>query len=105
MRILVLALCGLPLAACVTSEDELRTRHGSPLHTYTCSNGKTFLARQIMSGEVEITAGGRTQDATNADGDAVPGGPRLEPVGEAMRLTGMPDGPYEACRLDDSDAG
>jgi hypothetical protein len=104
MRCVVLALCGLLQASCVTGEDELRTRHGSPLHTYTCDSGKTFLSRQIMSGEVEVTAGGRTRDATNADGDPVPGGPRLEPVGEAMRLTGMPGGPYEACRLDDSDA-
>jgi hypothetical protein len=105
MRLVALALCALQLAACVTSEDALRTRHGSPLHTYTCSDGKTFLARQIISGEVEVTAGGQTRDVTNADGDPIPGGPRLEPVGEATRLSGMPGGPYEVCRLDIDDSG
>lgn len=105
IRLVALALCALQLASCVSSEEELRTRHGSPLHTYTCSDGKTFLSRQIMSGEVEVTAGGRTRDVTNADGDPIPGGPRLEPLGGAMRLSGMPGGPYEACRLDIDDRG
>src|SRR5262245_13629107 len=94
------ALAGLCLSACATSED-LRLRHGSPLHTYTCEDGKTFQSRQIISGEVEVTAAGQTRDVTDANGDLVPNGPRLTPVDEATRLTGMPGGPYEACFLDD----
>jgi hypothetical protein len=104
MRFLALAFFSLALAACTTGED-LHLRHGSPLHTYTCNDGKTFLARQLITGEVEVTAGGRTRDATDANGDPIPGGPRLEPVDAATRLTGMPGGPYEACFLDDEDAG
>lgn len=104
MRLLLLGLCGLSAAACTTSEDTLRLRHGSPLYTYACNDGKTFMSRQIISGEVEVTAGGRTRDVTDADGDLVPGGPRLEPVDEATRLTGMPGGPYEACFIDDGSA-
>ena len=92
----------LALAACSTGED-LKTRHGSPLHTYTCEDGKSFQARQVMTGEVEVTAGGQTRDVTNADGDPVPNGPRMIPIDEATRLTGMPGGPYEACFLDDGD--
>jgi hypothetical protein len=91
------------LTACATSEG-LSLRHGSPLHTYRCADGKSFQARQIISGEVEVTAGGRTRDVTDANGDLVPNGPRLTPVDEATRLTGMPGGPYEACFMDDSDA-
>jgi hypothetical protein len=103
VRPLALALSGVALAACATGED-LSLRHGSPLHTYTCNGGKTFLARQLMTGEVEVTAGGQTRDATDANGDPVPGGPRLTSVGEATQLAGMPGGPYEACVLDDEDA-
>lgn len=104
MRI-VLMISGLAaLSACTIGED-LRTRHGSPLHTYTCADGKSFQARQVMTGEVEVTAGGQTRDATNADGDPIPSGPRMLPVDGATRLTGMPGGPYEACFLDDSDTG
>jgi hypothetical protein len=96
------AIALLVLAACATGED-LRARHGSPLHTYTCEDDKSFQVRQIISGEVEVTAGGQTRDLTTADGDLVPGGPRMTPVDEATRLTGMPGGPYEACFMDDSD--
>jgi len=103
MRIRLLASVAL-LAACTTGED-LRTRHGSPLHTYTCEGGKAFEVRQIISGEVEVTAGGVTRDITDADGNLVTGGPRMTPVDEATRLTGMPGGPYEACFMDDADAG
>lgn len=91
------------LAACSTGED-LRTRHGSPLHTYACADGKSFQVRQVMSGEVEVTAGGETRDTTDANGDPIVNGPRMIPVGEATRLTGMPGGPYEACFMDDGDA-
>lgn len=99
LSLLPLTLCCLAISACTTSPDEaqLRARHGSPLYTYTCNDGKSFQQRQIISGEVEVTAGGATRDATTADGDIVPGGPRLEPIDEATRLTGMPGGPYEAC--------
>lgn len=100
----VLAVFGVTLGACTTGEDP-STRHGSPLHTYTCNDGKTFQARQVMTGEVEVTAGGQTRDVTDANGDPVPNGPRLEPVDEASRLSGMPGGPYEACFLDDGDTG
>lgn len=102
MRSLFLALTSAclfaPLAACITSET-LSTRHGSPLYTHACDNGKTFQSRQIISGEVEVTAGGQTRDVTDADGDPIPGGPRLETVDGASRLVGMPGGPYEACVL------
>ncbi len=94
----------LVLAACATGED-LRSRHGSPLHTYTCAHAKTFEVRQIISGEVEVTAGGETRDLTTSDGDLVANGPRLTPIDEASRLTGMPGGPYEACFMKDEDAG
>jgi len=103
IKVMLLALAGLGLSACTTSED-LRLRHGSPLHTYKCEDGKTFQARQIISGEVEVTAGGQTRDVTNANGDLVLFGPRMTPIDEATRLTGMPRGPYEACFMDDSDA-
>lgn len=96
MRPSRLILFALALSACSTGAD-LRTRHGSPLYTFDCNDGKSFQQRQIISGEVEVTAGGQTRDVTTADGDLVPGGPRLEPVDEATRLTGMPGGPYEAC--------
>lgn len=99
MRFLVLVAASLPLVCCVSSNDELHMRHGSPLYTHACNDGKTFQSRQIMSGEVEVTAGGRTQDVTDADGDPIPGGPRLETVDGASRLTGMPGSPYEACIL------
>ncbi len=89
------------LAAC--QHENPGVRHGSPLHTYQCSDGKSFQARQIITGEVEVTAGGQTRDVTDADGDVTPGGPRLVSVGESMRLTGMPGGPYKACFLADSD--
>lgn len=98
-----IVIAGLVLSGCTTGED-LRTRHGSPLHTYKCDDGKSFQVRQVMTGEVEVTAGGQTRDATNADGDPIPNGPRMTPVDEANRLTGMPGGPYEACFMDDSDA-
>ncbi len=98
----IIQIAALILSACATGED-LRTRHGSPLHTYTCNDGKTFQARQVMTGEVEVTAGGQTRDVTNADGDPVPNGPRMTPIDEATRLTGMPGGPYEACFMDDGD--
>ena len=91
-----LVICAVVLSACSTGAD-LRTRHGSPLYTFDCNDGKSFQQRQIISGEVEVTAGGQTRDVTTSDGDLVPGGPRLEPVDEATRLTGMPGGPYEAC--------
>ena len=96
------ALAVLGLSACAIGGD-LRLRHGSPLHTYTCADGKTFQARQIISGEVEVTAGGQTRDVTDANGDLVRNGPRMTPIDEATRLTGMPGGPYEACFIDDSD--
>lgn len=102
MRARLLAGGFLALAACSTSED-LKTRHGSPLHTYACADGKSFQVRQVMTGEVEVTAGGQTRDVTNADGDPIPNGPRMVPVDEATRLTGMPGGPYEACFMDDGD--
>lgn len=101
MRCLAAGL--LTLAACSTGED-LKTRHGSPLHTYACADGKSFQVRQVMTGEVEVTAGGETRDVTNADGDPVPNGPRMIPIDEATRLTGMPGGHYEACFMDDGDA-
>jgi hypothetical protein len=97
------ALAVLGLSACAIGED-LRLRHGSPLHTYKCEGGKTFQARQIISGEVEVTAGGQTRDVTDADGELTPNGPRMTPIDEATRLTGMPGGPYEACFMDDSNA-
>ena len=94
-----LLIAGLMVAGCATGED-LRLRHGSPLYTFKCADGKSFQQRQIISGEVEVTAGGVTRDATNADGAPVPGGPLLTPVDEATRLTGMPGGPYEACYME-----
>lgn len=102
MRSGVLVIAFLALAACVSNE-ELRARHGSPLHTYKCDEDKTFQVRQIISGEVEVTAGGETRDLTTSDGDLVPNGPRLTPIDEANRLTGMPGGPYEACFLQEDD--
>lgn len=102
MRSGVPVIAYLALAACVSNE-ELRARHGSPLHTYMCENSKTFQVRQIISGEVEVTAGGQTRDLTTADGDLVPNGPRLTPIDEANRLAGMPGGPYEACFLQEED--
>ena len=102
MRLLATGL--LALAACTTGED-LKTRHGSPLHTYTCADGKSFQVRQVMTGEVEVTAGGQTRDLTDAEGEPIPNGPRMTPNDEATRLTGMPGGPYEACFMDDGDAG
>lgn len=103
MRSAILFAALLP-AACVSSED-LRARHGSPLHTYTCEDNKTFQVRQIISGEVEVTAGGQTRDLTTADGELVRNGPRMTPIDEANRLTGMPGGPYEACFLQDDEEG
>lgn len=103
MHMRLLAVGFIILAACTTAEN-LKTRHGSPLHTYACADGKSFQVRQVMTGEVEVTAGGQTRDVTNADGDPVPNGPRMIPVDEATRLTGMPGGPYEACFMDDGDA-
>lgn len=104
MRLGFLAASLLLVTACATGED-LRIRHGSPLHTYKCEDGKSFQVRQIISGEVEVTAGGQTRDLTTADGDLVPNGPRMTPVDEATRLTGMPGGPYEACVMDDGEEG
>ena len=103
MQAMLPALAVLCLSACATSED-LRLRHGSPLHTYKCADGRSFQVRQIISGEVEVTAGGRTRDLTDANGDLTLNGPRMIPIDEATRLTGMPGGPYEACFMDDSDA-
>ena len=53
---------------------------------------------------MEVTAGGQTRDVTNADGDLAPFGPRMIPIDEATRLTGMPGGPYEACFMEDGEA-
>lgn len=103
MQMRCLAAGLLMLGACSTGDD-LRLRHGSPLYTYTCDAGRSFQVRQIISGEVEVTAGGQTRDITDADGDPVLNGPRMIPVDEATRLTGMPGGPYEACFMDDGDA-
>ena len=100
MRAVTVTILGLCLGACATGND-LRIRHGSPLHTFTRNDGKTFQSRQIISGEVEVTAGGQTRDATDASGDPVPNGPRLTYVGETTRLTGMPGGPYEDCSMDE----
>ena len=100
MHTMLPALAVLCLSACATSED-LRLRHGSPLHTYKCEDGKSFQVRQIISGEVEVTAGGQTRDLTDANGDPTPNGPRMTPIDAATRLTGMPGGPYEACFMDD----
>lgn len=102
IRAMLPALAALCLSACATGED-LRLRHGSPLHTYKCEGGKSFQVRQIISGEVEVTAGRRARDLTDANGDFTPNGPRMTPIDEATRLTGMPGGPYEACFLNDSD--
>lgn len=101
MRVLILVISALTASACAT-ENDLRVRHGSPLHTYTCTSGKTFQSRQIMSGEVEVTAGGQTRDVTDSNGDPIPNAPRLTSAGETISLTGMPGGPYEACVLDDA---
>ena len=100
MRFPLLVSGALLLSAC--QAENLSLRHGSPLHSYTCAAGKSFLARQVMTGEVEITAGGETRDVTDADGDPIPGGPRMETTGDTSTLTGMPGGPYESCRLDDT---
>jgi hypothetical protein len=101
---LKLGLVGLSiLTLCACAHEDLRVRHGSPLHTYRCGDGKSFQARQIISGEVEVTAGGKTRDVTDAGGDAVPNGPRMTQVEEATHLTGMPGGPYEACLLADEE--
>jgi hypothetical protein len=99
MRFLVLIACSVLLVSCVADDSALRSRHGSPLYTHACDNGKTFQSRQIISGEVEVTAGGRTADVTDGDGDPIPGGPRMETTDGGSRLTGMPGGPYEACVL------
>lgn len=99
MRFLILIACSLPLASCVADDSALRARHGSPLYTHACDNGKSFQSRQIISGEIEVRAGGRTGDVTYANGDPIPGGPRLDITDGASRLTGMPGGPYEACIL------
>ena len=98
---LCLIVCVCIAGGCTTG-DKLSLRHGSPLYTFVCNDDKTFQQRQIISGEVEVTAGGVTRDVTTSDGELVPGGPRLEPVDEATRLTGMPGGPYEACFMSDS---
>ena len=102
MRLWLATATVIALAAC--QHENLSVRHGSPLHTYKCADGKTFQVRQIISGEVEVTAGGQTRDVTDTNGDLVANGPRLTPVDEATRLTGMPGGPYEACFMDDSEA-
>jgi hypothetical protein len=102
LRSILFSAALLALPACQSSA-ELLTRHGSPQYTYVCNDGKTFQTRQIISGEVEVTAAGQTRDVTTADGELVPGGPRLVPVDEATRLTGMPGGPYEACFMDDGE--
>jgi len=101
-----LTVSALALFGCATGpgEAELRVRHGSPLYTFVCNDGKTFQQRQIISGEVEVTAGGVTRDVTTADGEPVHGGPKLEPVDEATRLTGMPGGTYEACFMEGGEA-
>lgn len=87
------------LASCTTDET-LHTRHGSPLYVHRCDNAKSFQSRQIISGEVEVTAGGQTRDATDSNGDPVPGGPMLTYAGDRTTLTGMPGGPYENCVLE-----
>jgi hypothetical protein len=102
MRLWRPAIATLALAAC--QHSDLGARHGSPLHTYSCEDGKTFQVRQIISGEVEVTAGGRTRDLADANGDLAPGGPRMTAIEEATRLTGMPRGRYEACFMDDGGA-
>lgn len=98
MRTGLLPAC-LLLAGCATGEG-LRHRHGSPLYTYMCADGKTFQQRQILTGEIEVTAGGATRDATDADGDPLPGAPQLTYAGPLAKLTGMPGGPYESCVMD-----
>jgi len=103
IRLTFPAMAALLLCAACATDEDLRTRHGSPLHTYKCQGGKTFQVRQIISGEVEVTAGGRTRDVTDANGDPTPNGPRMMPIDNATRLTGMPGGPYEACFMDDGD--
>jgi hypothetical protein len=97
------ALAVFCLSACATGED-LRLRHGSPLHAYKCADDKSFEVRQIISGEVEVTAGGETRDVMDADGEPISDGPRMIPIDGATRLSGMPGGPYEACFMDDGDA-
>ena len=87
----------LTAAGCMTSKDALRMRHGSPLSNPACNNGKTFMFRQIISGHLQVTASGRTRDITDGDGNLMPGGLRLDPRGEAMRLTGMPGSLHETC--------
>ena len=81
MHFLLLGLGSLTAAGCMTSEDALCLRHGPPLYAHACNDGKTLMSRQIISGEVEVTAG------------------------ETMRLTGMPGGPYEGCVVDKEGAG
>ena len=103
MRALTAMSSVLVLAACAVSNDP-GARHGSPLHTYICAGGKTFQARQLMTGEIEVTAGGQTRDAADANGDPIPGGPQLSYSDAAAQLTGMPGGPYEACVLSEDDA-
>jgi hypothetical protein len=98
-RSTLLVVMALGCAACVSDGAELRTRHGSPLYTYKCQDGKSFQQRQIISGEVEVTAGGVTRDITDSSGEPIRGGPRIIPIDEANRLEGMPGGPYEACFL------
>jgi hypothetical protein len=64
----------------MTREDALRLRHGCPPYAHACNDCKTFMSRQIISGEVEATAG------------------------ETMRLTGMPGGHCEGCVIDNESA-
>lgn len=90
------------LCACTPTHD-LSARHGSPQHTYVCADGKTFLSRQIITSEVEITAGGETHDVTNSDGDPAPGDHGISYVDGAASLTGFPGGPYQGCTLNDGE--
>lgn len=100
-----LALCPLLLLAACASQEDLRNRHGSPLHTFACANGKSFQQRQLMTGEVEVTAGGVTADVRDADGDPIQGGWVMETAGDFTTLHGAPGGPYERCTLDDALTG
>lgn len=102
MRLALPAASLALLCACTPTQD-LGTRHGSPQHTYVCADGKTFLSRQIITGEVEITAGGVTRDVTNAAGDPVPGDHGISYTDGAASLTGFPGGPYQGCTLNDGE--
>lgn len=92
---------GVLVFAAACAQGHMSSRHGSPLHTYACANGKTFQARQVLTGEVEVTAGGRTRDVSDAEGEPNRSGPRLITEGTATRLEGMPGGPYQTCLLAD----